>query len=96
MKPTVDIDELIVRPLNTIELLRAELKAGGDNDAEDTSGAAGLAGAVSALLLTGDSPALSKIPVLSRKALDEVRGRLYCPRLYYSVRCFVLFASSVV
>lgn len=73
MTPTVDIDELIARPLDAIERLRVELKAAGEDAGGEAEESSRLAGLVSAVLLSGAASALCRVPLLSRKALGEVR-----------------------
>ena len=70
MASTIDIDELIARPLGVTSRLRVKLN-------EQTESAAGdeedrLAAAVAEALCSGDSPAIEKVPVLSRERLAEV------------------------
>ena len=72
MASTIDVEELIARPLDVIARLRGELKA---RDATTNSGgeeSALLAEAISDALCSGSSPALAKVPVLSRESLAEV------------------------
>lgn len=83
--PTVDIDELIARPLDSIERLRSELKAAGEDAGSDAAESSSLAGAVSAALLSDAAPALSRVPLLSRKALGEVR--VDCLAIWYPRPC---------
>ena len=72
MASTIDVEELIARPLDVIARLRGELKA---RDATTNSGgeeSALLAEAISDGLCSGSSPALAKVPLLSRESLAEV------------------------
>lgn len=80
MASSIDVEELIARPLDVITRLRVELKArdaGTDNNTNSGGGeeTALLAGAISEALCSGTSPALDQVPLLSREALAEVR----CP-----------------
>lgn len=74
--PTVDTEELLAKPLDTIESLRADLEAAAHDDSDDgvenQKASSALARAVSEALLAGPTPALSRVPVLSRKAFGEV------------------------
>lgn len=78
MFPTIDIDELIARPLDVIARLRAELKAQPPGS-DDGEGAASVAAVICKALCEGDAPALGRVPVLSRECLAEV-----CVRLLYA------------
>lgn len=71
----MDIDELIARPLDVIARLRAELKAQPVNDGGAGQGSP-VAAVICKALCEGDSPALERVPVLSRESLAEVRLRL--------------------
>lgn len=71
MASAVDVDELIARPLEVIARLRVELKAR-DSNSDSGGESALLAKAISDILCSGISPALDKVPVLSRGALAEV------------------------
>lgn len=70
MAPSIDVNELILRPLDVIARLRVDLKAQG-GDAND--GSAVLARAISDVLCSGASPALERVPVLSRESVAKVR-----------------------
>lgn len=76
MAPTMDIDELIARPLDVIARLRAELKAQLENDGGVGQGGTPVATVICKALCEGDSPALQRVPVLSRESLAEVRLRV--------------------
>lgn len=71
MTHTIDVDELIARPLDVIARLRAELKEEHGDDAQDGPL---LALAILRALSSGAPPALEQVPVLSRESLAEVRG----------------------
>eukprot|EP00752_Nemacystus_decipiens_P010697 g9526.t2 len=75
MASTIDIEELIARPLDVIARLRAELKARGASIDGSTNGGdedgALLAEAISDALCSGSSPALHRVPVLCRESLAE-------------------------
>lgn len=83
---TMDVDELIARPLDVIARLRGELKATSDGES------ALLGATISDALCSGSSPALDKVPILSRESLAKVRRChvILCWRLW---RCFVQFAT---
>eukprot|EP00903_Cladosiphon_okamuranus_P010696 g10109.t1 len=68
MASTIDVEELIARPLDVIARLRAELKAR-DADADRGEENALLVETISDAL--GSSRALDKVPVLSRESLAE-------------------------
>lgn len=70
MSVPIDIDELIARPLDVISRLRVDLKKRTESGAGDDKGC--LAAVISDALCSGDSPALEKVPVLSRECLSEV------------------------
>lgn len=69
MAPTVDVDELIARPLDVIARLRAELKAQPESD----DGGTPVVDVIGKALCEGDSPGLERVPLLSRESLAEVR-----------------------
>lgn len=72
----MDIDELIARPLDAVERLRAEIKAKSGDASEDRAEDGGiglsLAEAIAEALKAGPCPALDRVPVLSRKSFAEV------------------------
>ncbi len=82
MASTIDTEELISRPLDVIARLRAELKARdagtGTGTGTGSSGEEGalLIAAISEALCSGASPALDRVPVLSRESLAEVRSSI--------------------
>lgn len=69
MTPSIDVDELIARPLDAIARLRADLKAQGGGASDES---VALATVISEVLCSGASPALEKVPVLSRESIAEV------------------------
>lgn len=98
MTPNMDIDELIARPLDVIARLRAELKARPENDVGDGQGAP-VATVISKALCEGDSPALERVPVLSRESLAEVCLRLLFCTWYVAAAmlgCFRLWPSRTL
>lgn len=73
MKFEINIEELIARPLDVIARLKVDLQASTENDpGDDSKGGAVLTAAISEALCSGASPALDKVPVLSRQCLAEV------------------------
>lgn len=71
MSAPIDIDELIARPLDVISRLRVDLKERTECS-NDGNQKGRLAAAISDALCSGDSPALERVPVLSREYLTEV------------------------
>ncbi|CAN0394546.1 unnamed protein product, partial [Ectocarpus sp. 12 AP-2014] len=69
---TMDVDELIARPLDVIARLRRELKASGNRSTDTSDGESALLGAtISDALCSGSSPALDRVPMLSRESLAK-------------------------
>lgn len=62
----VDIEELIEKPLQTMERLRAGFNS------DDV-----MARTVAQALCSGSCPALDRVPVLSQKALAQVRIEIF-------------------